>query len=237
MKVAVCVGGLVYPDSESRMAALRRKFPKYDFFFGVWKGRENALSQKLGAWSFDEHKPEYHPYFDVNIPGMSKKIFIIRKKMKDNPGMPMIEKSWHQTKQILMHSHMLDKLPPEYDMIVRTRFDINIADDRLDLEGFVKESYNERRATGFTKSWFKKRPRIFRTKGSDRHDLWEQYLMDLILMHPRELFAKERMWDLHRRKELLASEFGWYQVLSEPHGDTHENFMCKHLEFDYAKRK
>ncbi len=32
MKVAVCVGGLVYPDSQPLMSALRDRFTEYDFF-------------------------------------------------------------------------------------------------------------------------------------------------------------------------------------------------------------
>ncbi len=38
MKVAICVGGLVYPDSKSLMSALRDKFPKHDFFLAFGRG-------------------------------------------------------------------------------------------------------------------------------------------------------------------------------------------------------
>ncbi|KKK46631.1 hypothetical protein LCGC14_3163300, partial [marine sediment metagenome] len=142
MKVAVCVGGIVYPDSESLMDSLQNKFPDYDFFFGVWKGREDDISDKLNAWSFEEHEPKYHPYFDVDLTGLPLKVGMIRKKMQAHPEMPMIPKALHQTKQILIHSYMLDRLPQDYDMIIRTRYDIKLIDDSIDFEGLVAESYN-----------------------------------------------------------------------------------------------
>jgi len=233
MKVAVCVGGLVYPDSDVLMDQLQSRFPDYDFFFGVWRGRENDLTDKLGAWSFDEHEPMYHPFFDVDIPGMSSEIAVIRQKMKDNPEMPMIDKAWHQTKQILLHSHMLDLLPPEYDMIVRARYDIKLIDDNsIDFDGLIARSYENNHAIGLANclAWFpnkaKRPPKMFNPKGTSSHRLWEQYLMDLIVIHPRRLFDKELMLSLHGEQKLLAGEFGWHQVLSQPYGDTHQNYMC-----------
>lgn len=225
MKVAICVGGVVYPDSIPLMDALKNKFPQYDFFFGVWKGRENDVSNKLNAWSFEEHEPKYHPYFDVNIPGMSEKIGIIRQKMEANPEMPMIAKAFHQTKQILMHSYMLDLLPPQYDMIVRTRYDIKLIDNSIDFNGLITKSYDNNHAIGLAKR-FATNPKMFDPKNTTWHRYWEQYLMDLIMFHPRKLFDKELMLSLHENQKLLAAEFGWYQVLSQPHGDTHQNYMC-----------
>jgi len=225
MKVAICVGGVVYPDSKPLMDALKNKFPQYDFFFGVWKGREDDISNKLKAWSFEEHEPKYHPYFDVNIPGMSRKIGAIRQKMKAHPEMPMIAKAFHQTKQILMHSYMLDLLPPQYDMIVRTRYDIKLIDDSIDFNGLIARSYDNNHAIGLAKR-FPQNPKMFDPKNTTWHRYWEQYLMDLIMFHPRKLFDKELMLSLHENQKLLAAEFGWYQVLSQPHGDTHQNYMC-----------
>ncbi len=157
---------------------------------------------------------------------MSEKIGIIRQKMKDNPTMPMIAKAFHQTKQVLMHSHMLDLLPPEYDMIVKTRYDIKLIDNNsIDFNGLIARSYENNHAIGLAKR-FRQHPNMFDPKGTTWHRLWEQYLMDLIMFHPRKLFKKELMLSLHEKQELLAAEFGWYQVLSQPHGDTHQNYMC-----------
>lgn len=228
MKVAVCVSGLADPDTDYLMNNLQKKFSKYDFFFGVWKGRENGISNKLNAWSFKEHEPKYHPYLDVNIPGMPPKILTIREKMKTHPEMPMIPLSVHQTKQILIHSYMLDRLPQKYDMIIRTRFDIDLSANTVDFERLVEESYNNNHATGIAITWFKKH-KMFDPKNTSYHRLWEGYLMDNLILHPRKLFDKKVMMSLHKQHQLLAAEFGWYQVLSQPHGDTHQNYFCNNL--------
>ena len=225
MKVAVCVGGLLYPETEELMDNLQNKFPNYDFFFGVWKGRENATSDKLCAWSFEEHEPKYHPYFDVDIPDMAPKIKLIRKNLRAHPEMPMIPRAFHQTKQILMHSYMLDKLPQDYDMIIRTRYDIKSFDPSIDFECFVEESYNSDVAIGFAKTWFTD-PKVLNNKTTPYHRLWEGYLMDIFLLHPRKLFKRELMMSLHEQQKLLAAEFGWYQVLSQPYGSNHRNYFC-----------
>ena len=226
MKVAVCVGGLVYPESYSLMMKLQKKFPKYDFFYGVWDGRENDTSKKLNAWVFKEPEPEYHPYFDVDIDGMPEKIKMIRKKLKAHPEMSMIAKAYHQTKQILIHSNMLELLPEEYDMIIRTRYDIDLIDDSIDFESLVTDSYDNNHAIGFSKR-FNVHPHMFNPKNSPKfHQWWEGFLMDMIIFHPRELFNKEIMLSLHQQQKLLAAEFGWYQVLSQPYGSTHQNYFC-----------
>lgn len=225
MKVAVCVGGLVYQDSYPLMKKLQKKFPRYDFFFGVWKGRENEVSRKLNAWSFEEHDPTYHPYFDVDIDTMPPKIEKIRENLTAHPEAPMVAKAFHQTKQILLHSYMLDMLPPEYDMIVRTRFDVNLIDDSIDFEGLIAESYENNYAIGFSKR-FGMHPNMFDPKDTNFHQWWDGFLMDVFMVHPRKLFNKEIMMSLHEQQKLLAAEFGWYQVLSQPYGDTHQNYFC-----------
>lgn len=230
MKVAVCIGGIMYPDSEPLMEAAQNKFPQYDFFFGVWKGRENSLSDKLNAWSFEEHEPKYHPYLDVDIPNLARKVSEIRKDMKTKPKRlaSLIEKAPHQTKQIIMHSHMLDLIPPEYDMIMRTRFDIKfINNNDIDWESLIEKSYNENRTIGIATK-FPYMPQLFDPKDDPKWGwrLWEGYVMDLVICHPRKLFDKELMSSLHEKQKLLAAEFGWYQILSQPHGDTHQNYMC-----------
>ena len=227
MKVAVCVGGIVYPDTIHLMDKLKRKFPEYDFFFGIWEGREDDTSKSLNAWSFKEHEPTYHPYLDMDPVGLPPKIKLIQEKMRRHTDaqMPMRIKAFHQTKQILMHSYMLDKLPQEYDMIMRTRYDIDLINNSIDFNGLIERSYNNNQAIGFAKR-YRQHPDMFDPKGTKDHNWWDGFLMDLIIFHPRNLFDKEIMVSLHQKQKLLAAEFGWYQVLSQPHGDTHQNYFC-----------
>lgn len=231
MKVAVCVGGLLYNDSEKLMELLKERFPHYDFFFGVWKGRENDLSKKLNAFVYEEHEPKYHPYLDIDKNTWPPKIKDIvdkmHSKMATGGEMKMIQKAPHQTKQIIMHAHMLDSIPEEYDMIVRTRFDILLYDKGIPFEKFIEESYKENKAIGFCRKMSNNHGPYWSAKDTHRHNWWEGFLMDLVLLHPRKLFDADRMWKLHEEKKLLAAEFGWYQILSEPYGGNHDCYFTR----------
>lgn len=227
MKVAVCVGGLTYPDSIPLMEKLKKKFPNYDFFYGVWKGRENDASEQLGAWSFEEHEPTYHPYLDIDPTNLPPKFGIIKEKMKNKPDMALIPKAPHQTKQILMHSYMLQKLPSEYDMIIRTRYDIDLFDDSINYEQFVNQSYQQNHAIGFAQRFRAHPSPLFNPKPDPKwYKSWDGYLMDLVIMHPRHMFNHKLLQSLHEQKKLLAAEWGWYQILSEPFGSNHQNFFA-----------
>jgi len=231
MKVAVCVGGLTYPDSEKLMKELQSRFSNYDFFFGTWKGRENELTDKLNAFTFDEPTPEYHPYFDVvnddTWPPNLQHIIKILKEKQAKKDFHWINKCYHQTKQILMHSYMLDKIPSEYDMIVRTRFDIWLYDKSIPFERFVEESYEQNKPIGFARKMSGQHGAYWSAKGTHRHHWWEGFMCDLILMHPRNLFNKEKVWKLHHEKKLLAAEFGWYQALCEHKSGDHDCYFAR----------
>jgi len=232
MKVAICVGGLTYPDSNKLMKELKNTFPDYPIFYGVWKGRETELSKELNAFVYDEFEPKYHPYLDIDKNTWPPKIKDIVEKMHRHGGinsttMKMILKAWHQTKQIIMHSYMLKDIPEEYDMIIRTRFDIWLYDKTIPYNNFIKESYNENKAIGFSRKLSSNNGPYWSAKGTNRHNWWEGFLQDLIIMHPRKLFDEKRMWELYNNKKLLAAEFGWYQVLSEPHGSNHDCYFTR----------
>ena len=65
--------------------------------------------------------------------------------------MKLIPKAPHQTKQILMHSHMLNSIPEQYDMIIRARWDLFIKNNSIPFEKFVEESKEENKAIGFSR--------------------------------------------------------------------------------------
>lgn len=218
----------MYPDSEELMDQLQDRFPDYDFFFGVWGGRENSLSDRLGAWVFDEPVFDYHPSMDVK--DMPRKSAAVRDKLLSNQKRWRvdIEKTSHSAKQILMHKYMLDMVPKEYDMIVRTRFDVLFSDkDEFSWIDMIEMSYRENRTYGFARR-FRHQPNLFDPKG---HDYWgwrlhDGYIMDLLLCHPRDLFDGERAVSLFEQKKLISGHAGWWQVLSEKHGDSHQNYAC-----------
>ena len=230
MKVAVCVGGLTYPDTLPLMEDLKSRFPFYDFFFGVWKGRENEISEKLGATSYPEFEPQYHPYFDIERktwpPNIDHIVGVIQDQLKRNKT-EWFNKCYHQTKQIIMHSHMLDSLPKEYDMIIRTRYDIWLFDKMIPYENFVYESYEKNKVIGFARKMSNNNGPYWSAKGTHRNHWWEGFLCDLMIMHPRKLFKKEKVWKLHEEKKLLAAEFGWYQALCDHKSEDHDCYFAR----------
>lgn len=238
MKVAICIGGLVYPDTIPQMKKLKNRFPEYDFFYGVWRGRENVISNSLNAWAFEEFEPTYHPYLDIDPTGLPPTFGIIKEKMKNRADMALIPKAWHQTKQILMHSHMLNGIPPEYDMIIRTRYDIDLFDNTINFEKFVNQSYHHNQAIGFAQGFSAHPSPLFDPKPQPKwYKTWDGYLMDLVIMHPRHMFNHELVQSLHEQKKLLAAEWGWYQILSEPFGSNHQNFFSNMTITSHKKSK
>ena len=49
-------------------------------------------------------------------------------------------------------------------------------------------------------------------------------LSDTIVMHKEEHFDPKLVMQLHREKQLLSSEWGWWQVMSKPFGG--DNHTC-----------
>jgi len=145
--------------------------------------------------------------------------------MKAKEQMDMITKAPHQTKQILMHSYILNEIPAKYDLIIRCRWDLLIKDPSIPFEKFIEESYNENKAIGFSRKLSKDDRSYWNAKGTHRHNWWEGFLMDLMIIHPRALFQHDKMQKLHNDKLLLAAEFGWYQVLSKE--DNHDCYFAK----------
>lgn len=226
MKVAVCFSGLTYPDSEQLVKLMKKRFPVYDFFYGTWKGCKSPFEN---TFYFDEPVIHYHPYLDIDmeefpIPKLKDILETADIKLKQGPWM---NKAVHQTKQIIAHSYMLDNIPEEYDMVIRCRWDLHFYDMVLPIENFIDESRVKRKAIGFSRKLSDKNGPWWSAKGTHRHNWWEGFLMDLLIIHPRDLFDKKRMWQLHEDKKLIAAEMGWYQVLSQPYGDNHDCYFAR----------
>lgn len=217
MKVAVCFSGKTYPDSGDLVRLMHKRFPTWDFFYGTWEGCESPFPEETMYWP--EPEIDYHPCLDIDL-----KEFPFTKlvNLRKNPRFPF-HKAAHQTKQIIAHSYMIDNLPEEYDMVIRCRWDLHFYDPKLILENFVDKSYNENKAIGFSKKLGG--GDLWSAKGTNRHHWWDGFLMDLMIIHPRNLFDKEKMWELHNTKRLCFAEFGWYQVLSV--NDNHESWFAK----------
>ena len=236
MKLAVCVSGVprsgvgekqeLNRDFKRNVRNLKKNFPGANFFFGTWRPYGNVLDKELPGqdyWLFDEPKAHYHPYLDM------KPVDMVSDKMREYAGIyrkkPRLhERTRHQTKQILCHAMMVDKLPEKYDVIIRSRFDTFTLHD-VDFNKYVINTYKNKTAIGF--ACLKPHWPTFQVNREqldadpDGKLSHYRYLFDALIMHHGDCINTKSIYKLHQDKKLCPAEFGWYQVLSKPYNDNH----------------
>ena len=231
MKTAVCISGICRGNAKTHIERFKRVFNS-DIFFGTWKGKEGAL-ENIGIkeyFLFEEPEQHYHPFVDVPIellPDIEKTMNNRNKAMRDRGYR---ERTFHQAKQIIGHAYMMQKLPDEYDMIIRTRYDTYVS-DKVDFNHWLNVSYNEHKAIGFgtrirrhnTIDELKVIPHLKPETGTSHSPDWYMYLPDQVIFHRRDMFDVEMVLKLFKDKMLISSERGWHQVLSKPFGNNHES--------------
>jgi hypothetical protein len=209
MKVAVCISGVVTENYNETLNALKAYFP-FDFFYGMWEGRPKP---DLDIFEFAEPEMHYHP---GNLNGPPS----YNKYPTNN------DKFLHRTKQILMHSYLLRKVPQEYDMVIRGRFDNIINKNQKEMCSLLQHSYATGEVIG-----------IHCPKGNPEKYInsfveyplqspkSDQYLVDHMIFHRRDLFDCDYVEGLHQNKKLLPCEWGWYQALSEKNPAGHKSCL------------
>ena len=222
MKVAVCISGLPRGkpgrDITLNFLNLKRNFPKADFYMGTWKGQESLVQTLFpdeNVWYFDEPVIDYHPYLDIAeediFKRIKKPISICRTRETFR------ETSSHQTKQIIAHALMVDKLPKKYDVVIRVRYD-TFTSPVAEFERYTKNAHTNKRAIGFAclkHHW---------SEFNSAHEVTEnveRFLFDQLIIHSIENINTTEIYSLSQEKKLLPAEFGWWQVLSHPHNDNH----------------
>lgn len=223
MKVAVCVSGLLTGNYIHRNNSVQKqKFPYADFYYATWTREENKFKKYFPddqCFFFEEPKMHYHPYYAENF---SSEYFIETRNwiLKTNK----LEWSSHHTKQILIHSWLLDKISDDYDVIIRTRFDgFILKDEKANFLPFVQDSFEHNRANCFAVT---QKPKFKMLYESDyiKTPKMKYWLLDQLIIHPKHLLDTKLVSDLHETKQLRAAEYGWHQVLSEPYGNNHRNW-------------
>lgn len=232
MKVAVCFSGLIRGCPERNISILKNIFSDFDFFFSTWEERcdnkEEILNKFPNIHFINEPKMHYHPILDSELKEKKylERIEVGKDKIIRDPWFNEI--NLHRTKQVLAHNELLYKIPQNYDMIIRARYDV-LTSVKVDFHSFLKESYEKKIAIGF--GTFKGDFRIDRAENvKDAPKIYmkpyhEIFLFDQMIFHRRDIFDQNLVNHLHKHKKLFVSEHGWYQILSEPFGDNHENYF------------
>jgi len=204
MRVAVVFSGLIRGNHEENISRFKQKLPSADFWFTTWKGQtENVHIHKY----YDEPIVDYNPATEIDYPHTYQRF------LKGSAN------QWHhRSKQILAHCWAVDDFAHDYDVIVRARYDCKVA-DYLDLNDYCEMTYNENKSIGFFTP--RNMPLPQNITGVTSGDRYFQHHVDHMIIHKKSLLRTDIAYQLHHDKKLRIAEYGWWQVLSEPHGDNH----------------
>jgi|TARA_B110000908_G_C10225333_1_gene437621 hypothetical protein len=224
MKLAVLYSGQARGDFIKNYQSVKHHFPDADFYFSTWHNAVQFMPPNVNYNTYPEPKMHYHPIVDVDDV-KSMKLALTKKQCRTNSS--LYERTLHHTKQILAHAYQLQDLDASYDMVIRVRYDCYLS-PKVDLMSYLIKSYEENIAIGIgTRTTrhknlheLKEIPRVHPETTEDIQD-WSYYIMDPIIFHPRDLFDIDMVLEYHRDSKLLPAENGWYQILGEPHNDSH----------------
>ena len=220
MKIAVCVSGLPrsgVPDRNIKINIdrLKNNFPTADFYFASWDGQQDVLNKLLPGENvqyFQDDYNTYHPYIDTPTSIVSTgKYHKMVQQAKSNITFRNL--SYHQHKQIIIHSLLCNTLSEEYDVIVRSRFD-TVTYSKASFSEYILDAHTHKRAIGFATlrhDW-----NTFNIAREIPIDSEYQYhfLFDQLIIHNRAILNSNKVLELYNKKLLLPAEFGWWQVLS-----------------------
>lgn len=220
MRIAVCVSGLCRGNALDNISKLKQVLP-YDFYFGTWETTQTVESKQLNAMVFEEPIMHYHPLCDIADFENERYTHFRNLYCHDTPEISEMLKN--HTKQIIAHAYMMKNLKDNYDIIIRTRYDVLIS-NQVDFSMYIEKSFTKQCAVGFSTLWKPHNNKIDileEIKKDSRDSKWFSYLLDLLIIHPPQLFDVNYVFELHNQKQLRNAEYGWYQILSEPYDDNH----------------
>ena len=232
MKTAILVTGQYRKQVYDHHTLIPRMLKIFDcdIFFHTWDNHVNLVPFKWKDRLFSSPEPEmnYHPIDDNPLNMKHKKWETYRSKKL------LQDKTRHANKQLLAYSNLINRIPEEYDMCIRVRWDVFVS-DKVDFRPYLEMSYNEG-AVGFMVRPARgqsvdqlleltKDPAKSLRNGEDKDNFWDDdwygYVPDCMIFHRRDHFNTDLVKELHAKKSLAPAEWGWYQILSEPFGDIH----------------
>jgi hypothetical protein len=126
---------------------------------------------------------------------------------------------------------MINSLPKKYDVIIRARFD-TFTYNHANFEKYINDVYQNKTAIGFA-NLHEDRPKFnvdreinstdpMQNDGAvSPHNVLQRHLFDSLIIHHEDCIDTEYIFRLFEEQKLCPSEFGWYQVLSQPYNDNH----------------
>jgi len=221
MKTAILITGQYRPDvkdAKQLIGQMEGVF-KTHMFFHTWNDNTSVVPIEFHDRLVYCKEPEvdYHPISHIEWIGKHGKWgpYIDRRMLYN--------KMQNANKQILAYADLLSKIPDDFDVLIRMRWDTYVS-PQVNFKPYLEKAYEEG-------------PVGFMTRGGRGHsvhelldvpkddimDDWYGYLPDSMIMHRREHFDIDLANKLHADKNLAPAEWGFYQVMSEPYGDIHSS--------------
>lgn len=214
MKTAILVNGIYRPEDwsvESLLKNIEVVFPDTDVFFHTWDECLSDVPEGIKVESCPEPMLDYNPMQDPE-PSKSPHYIGRRETRKDE------DIAIRGTKQLVGYADLYEKVNEGYDRFIRLRWD-SVIDPKVDFSKLLDESCE--RPIGFMSrlhhrwSYDKSYGEIHESHGKER----DCYLPDMMIFHHRDHFDPSLVYELHEDEKLWPSEWGWYQILCEPHGN------------------
>lgn len=161
---------------------------------------------------------QYHPYLDMRREDHISSYYQATVDWVKAGGSKRIEWTSHHTKQILIHAWLSDRIRHGYDVLVRTRFDA-FAYSQAEFRGYLDDTMLTRRANCFGTTMARRFDNLY----DPLDGLHASWMLDSLIIHSPDAIDRAEVDELHKSQKLHAAEFGWYQVISRPHGSTHRN--------------
>jgi hypothetical protein len=218
MKTALCITGIYRPWVNPPIPYLIEEMKKIlnptDVYYHTW-------SEYKDKTPFDVHHcPEpvlnYHPVDDVTVECLHGKFI----KYKENKLFR--NKTFHRNKQLLGYADLMSKIPDDYDLIIRARWE-TIVSNKFNYKKYMDIAL-EKGPVGFMIREKRKQPQTVHDDfkvSKDIYEDWFQFLPDALIFHKKEQYNIDLVKTLHKQKNLLPAEWGWYQILSKPYGTIH----------------
>ena len=229
MKTAILVTGQYRPHVKDASLLIKKMESvfKAPMFFHTWdNGVDKVPIEYHNRLEYcKEPVVDYHPISDIEWVGKHGKWDDYRKKRL------LYSKTQHASKQILAYADLLSKIPDDFDVLIRMRWDVLVS-KKVNFKPYLEKAYEEgpvgfmvRGNRGHNLDKLVDVPKDdFRVGGGTFKNImndWYGYLPDSLIMHKREHFDIDLVKKLHKEKNLAPAEWGWYQVMSEPYGDIH----------------
>ena len=219
MKIAILVTGQYRPKIKGAKNLIKRMqsvFETDNIFFHTWSDQVSTtpimFHDRLSYCP--EPKLDYHPHSIDWIGKHGKWIKYTSKRLLYN-------KMQHANKQILAYADLLSKTPDDFDVVIRTRWDIRVS-QTVDFKPYLEKAYKKGPVGFMTRpNRGHSHNRLLQVPKDDILDDWYGYLPDQLIMHRKEHFDINLANKLHAEKNLAPAEWGFYQVMSEPFGDIH----------------